>query len=160
MARTKSAATSEQVVDSNIIIPEEFDKRQGVRPDWFGQVENVPPDKVIVWARNSAYDQGQSFTKYLPRGYRPVTESEFKELGLRIPGGYYEVDKERGWVLNGDTVLLMADITAKLAVYSERNRKNKIIEQQLKEPSSGGAQMSHEDFEGNLKEGLEIAATR
>lgn len=106
METTKTEETA-----GNIIIPEEFNKRLGIREDNILHVGNKPRDKSVLWVTHPRSALGPSiYIRYRVAGYKEYTEKDIKADGVKL--AFYVTD-ENGWVCLGgpgayDSVLMWA----------------------------------------------------
>jgi hypothetical protein len=146
----------------SIVIPEEFDKRQGITPDYTGHVDGKPEGYNHVWVRHPKFNDGGRWSLYMQMGYAPVTKDEFKKLGLKFPGSssYLQTDPDHDWVMNADTVLLMGNLEAK----NRALRDIEIQSRQLESITVGGLvdgqlkSPSRKTFEGTFDDGAAMLA--
>lgn len=104
-------ATTTANVAKNIVIPEEFNKKFGIREDNILYIGNKPADKSVLWVTHPRSALGPSiYMRYRAAGYKEYTEKEVKDDNLKV---IFYITDENGWVCLGgpgayDSVLMWA----------------------------------------------------
>ena len=130
----------------SIVIPESYERKFGVTPDFGGQVAGLPENTIYKWVQNPRRYSSKAFANDTARGFRPMTWADWQAGKYEVKGAY--VLEEDGWVAMGDVILITAPVQVRLQANFRRAELDRGLAQQEKTPSIDGEEVEVGEQEG------------